>query len=109
MLCYRVNAYTNCIYPLKLNEYLAAGIPAIGSRIRTLRDHEHAVSLASGPDQWAAAIRSALNPLSRKPEAVAARRSLAKNHDWNQIAGRIATIITDGIARSPDQEGRRGI
>jgi glycosyltransferase involved in cell wall biosynthesis len=98
LLCYRVNAYTNCIYPLKLNEYLAAGIPTIGSKIRTLLDYAGVISLASGLDDWSAAIEVALQPASHKQEVIAARRSVAKEHDWNRIATRIASLIDERLA-----------
>ena len=103
LLPYRVNAYTNCIYPLKLHEYNAAGIPAVGSRIRTLLEYDGVVSLATRVDEWSAAIEAALGPESCKPEAVAARRAVAKDHDWNQIAQRIAATIEDGLARPADR------
>jgi glycosyltransferase involved in cell wall biosynthesis len=101
LLCYRVNAYSNCIYPLKLHEYLAAGIPIIGSKIRTLLDYGSVVSLASSLNDWSAAIEDALQPESRRPEVVAARRAVAKDHDWNRIAQRIANAIDESLTQPP--------
>ena len=46
LLCYKVNSYTHCVYPLKLHQYLASGVPIIGSRIRSLEDFVSVIDLA---------------------------------------------------------------
>ena len=38
MLCYKVDDYTKFIYPLKLHESLASGLPCVGAPIRTLQE-----------------------------------------------------------------------
>lgn len=35
---YKINLFTNSIYPLKLNEYLAAGLPVISTEIKTISE-----------------------------------------------------------------------
>ena len=35
---YKINLFTNSIYPLKLNEYLAAGLPVISTKIKTISE-----------------------------------------------------------------------
>src|SRR5262249_8044177 len=67
---YRVNAYTDCIYPLKLHEYLASGKPIVATPIRTLKDFSTVVSLASGVDAWVASLESSLAPEARTREQV---------------------------------------
>ncbi len=39
---YKVNLFTNSIYPLKLNEYLAAGLPVISTGIKTILEFNKA-------------------------------------------------------------------
>lgn len=46
MMPYALTPYTDCIYPLKLNEYLASGRPTVGSPIRALEDYRQVVTLA---------------------------------------------------------------
>jgi glycosyltransferase involved in cell wall biosynthesis len=103
LMPYRLDRYTDCIYPLKLHEYLATGRPVIGTPIRSLRDFAGVVALAAGPEAWDAALREALGPGAMAPDAVAARRRVARAHDWWTLAGRIATLIAEplGLATPP--------
>jgi glycosyltransferase involved in cell wall biosynthesis len=106
---YKVNHYTDCIYPLKLHEYLASGKPIVASDIRTLRDFSHVISLASGVDGWTTAIRSSLTEEARSERSVSSRQAVAAKHDWRFLASRTASIIAsvlgDEISRRvPDEE-----
>ena len=60
MLCYKVDDYTKFIYPLKLHESLATGLPCVGAPIRTFR--EFAVGPRSGGtvEEWSEALAAAL-------------------------------------------------
>ncbi len=81
---YRVNSYTNHIYPLKLHEYLASGCPVVGSKIRSLYQFQNVVRLAGTVDEWSAALSDALSPSARSEKEVERRRMAARNHDWNR-------------------------
>ena len=100
------DGYTKYIYPLKLHEYLAAGRPTVGTPIRTLRDFGHVVELAEDVDEWSAAIRRSLAPDADTPEARARRQEVAREHDWDALADRVATLIDEEIARSGEAETR---
>jgi glycosyltransferase involved in cell wall biosynthesis len=105
---YKVNHYTDCIYPLKLHEYLASGKPIVASDIRTLRDFSHVISLASGVDGWTAAIRSSLTEEARSDRSVSSRQAVAAKHDWRLLASRTASIIAsvlgDEVRRKVPEE-----
>jgi glycosyltransferase involved in cell wall biosynthesis len=90
---YVINDYTNCIYPLKLHEYLAAGRPTIGSRVRSLEDFAHVVTLAVTPDKWSEAISQSLLPEANSSAEVRARQAVAKQYDWEILTERIARTI----------------
>ncbi len=90
---YRVNSYTNHIYPLKLHEYLASGCPVVGSTIRSLSLFRDVVRLAGTIDDWSAALSAALSPSARSEEEVEKRRTVARNHDWNRIVQTIAQAL----------------
>jgi len=98
ILCYRINDYTNCIYPLKLHEYLAAGLPTVSTPIRTVSEHADVVRLAEGVEAWSRAIEASLAPGARTPEAIAGRRERARGHDWNRLAGRVHDLIVERLA-----------
>lgn len=100
------DGYTKYIYPLKLHEYLAAGRPAVGTPIRTLRDFGHVVELAEGADEWSAAIERSLAPDADSLEARERRQRVAHEHDWDVLAGRIATLIDEEVDRSIRTEKR---
>jgi glycosyltransferase involved in cell wall biosynthesis len=90
MMCYEVNGYTKFIYPLKLHEYLAAGVPVVGSPIRTILDFRGLVEIADTPDEWSAAIARCLDPAARAPAITAERRATARRHDWDGLVATIA-------------------
>lgn len=105
LLCYRVNDYTNCIYPLKLHEYLAAGLPTVSAPIATVREHASVVRLAHGPDDWSRALEESLSSRARSDDSVARRREVAGRHNWNDIAERIHALITEGLRRPAAMSG----
>jgi glycosyltransferase involved in cell wall biosynthesis len=90
---YRIDGYTNNIYPLKLHEYLASGRPIVGSPIRSLQDFRHVIKLAATSDEWVRAIAESLAPEARSDAEVEARRSVAREHDWNKLVSRIANAF----------------
>ena len=101
---YRVNPYTNSIYPLKLPEYLATGRPVVGAPIRSVRDFETVVHLAASSDDWGRALATALEDTS--PEARERRRGLARRYDWPILVAALAESIRRGLEET---EGRRGL
>jgi glycosyltransferase involved in cell wall biosynthesis len=96
---YVVDGYTNNIYPLKLHEYLAGGRPVVGARIRSLLDFGHVIQLATGPDEWSAALSKALADANGAgaTEATTLRQSVARQHDWNELIFRIAELTAQRL------------
>jgi glycosyltransferase involved in cell wall biosynthesis len=90
---YVLDDYTKFIYPLKVHEYFASGLPVVASPIRSLRRFEQVAALVEGDDQWSAAIREALSGRCTLPEAIAARRQVAREHDWSRLVLQIANIF----------------
>lgn len=75
------NAHTRSSLPLKLWEYLAAGLPVVATPLPGLRElgAAGAVRLAATPTEFEAAVRAAAaEPASRRAE----RLALARAHDW---------------------------
>lgn len=94
---YIASAYTECIYPLKLHEYLASGRPVVGTRLPTLEEFADVVTLASTVDEWSSAIAEALSLASRDDSRRAERQRVASRHDWGAIVERIARAMAAGI------------
>ena len=97
MMCYKLDAYTRFIYPLKLHESLAAGRPCVGSPIRTLEDFTSVVRLAGTLDEWSSALAATLSDGAGSPERVRARLEQARAHDWDALVHRIARTLTDRL------------
>jgi len=90
ILCYRENDYTKFIFPMKLNEYLATGKPVVGSPIQSLLEFEDDIRLARSIDDWSEALTESLAPASNTEREIARRKAVAKAHDWDGLARKIA-------------------
>ena len=99
-LCYKINDYTKYIYPLKLHEYLAAGRPIVAAPIRSLLEFGGDIKLAKTVDEWSEALRESLEESEAAPERVAARRQIAKSHDWDNLVEKIAALMCDRLGEN---------
>jgi glycosyltransferase involved in cell wall biosynthesis len=93
LLCYKVNSYTHCVYPLKLHQYLASGTPIIGSRIRSLEDFVSVIDIADTADEWNLCIKNVLSPGYVSEEKAEKRRGIAQQHDWKRLVEKIAYTL----------------
>jgi len=94
---YRLDGYTKYIYPLKLHEFLASGRPVVGTPIRSLQEFAHIVALADTPDAWSIALTDALSAAATRPARVDARRTVARQHDWNTLVRQVARILAERL------------
>jgi glycosyltransferase involved in cell wall biosynthesis len=95
---YRQDDYTKYIYPLKLHEYLASGLPTVGTRIRSLDEFSDVVDLPCSFEEWSKALEEAAAPAANGPELRAARQAVAKKHDWDVQVGLMASTLLRRIA-----------
>ncbi|GAB2587963.1 glycosyltransferase [Spirosoma areae] len=91
MIPFVCNAHTYTIYPLKINEYLAAGLPVVSTPFSILDDFAGVVELADSPEQFALALRRALADTS--PQRVEERIEMAKNNAWSTRAEEFEAVI----------------
>ncbi|MCC7132341.1 MAG: glycosyltransferase [Gemmatimonadales bacterium] len=106
LLPYAVNAYTNCIFPVKLHEYLAAGAPTVGTPIRSLVDFRSVIEVADGIDDWEAAIERLLVPGQRDAARTATRRATAGRYDWDRMADAAAELMLSRLGLARDRGSR---
>lgn len=85
------NEFTKNIYPLKINEYLAAGLPVVTTDFAPLDDFESVVAIANDTDTFTTQVESALSINSE--EKVEERINLAKQNDWSERAHQVEIIL----------------
>ena len=75
-----VNEMTRSVNPIKLREYLAAGLPVVSSPLPEVRAYEPMIHIADGADEWSAAIESALG--ARSQQARRQRSAAMAKESW---------------------------
>lgn len=100
MIPFVCNAHTRTIYPLKINEYLAAGLPVVSTPFAPLDEFAGIVALADSPEAFARALRHALDDHS--PHRVQARIDLARANAWANRAVAFETVFS-AISRGDER------
>ncbi|MBN8821478.1 MULTISPECIES: glycosyltransferase [unclassified Spirosoma] len=85
------NRHTYTIYPLKINEYLAAGLSVVSTPFSILDDFDGVIELAETPEQFAQAIRHAL--ADTNPLRVQQRVAMAQRNAWPERAREFEGVI----------------
>lgn len=78
------NEFTKNIYPLKINEYLAAGLPVVTTDFANLDDFKGIISYSTGHQEFLMAIKKYLSAPSEKEAAV--RNEIARGNSWEKRA-----------------------
>jgi glycosyltransferase involved in cell wall biosynthesis len=91
LLPYRRSGWTENINSLKLNEYLAVGIPVVAMDLPMVADARDLLHVAKDHDEFVAHVRTARASLGSHDDASAraARRRYAGAQDWE---GRVADL-----------------
>ncbi len=78
LIPFRLNALTRAVNPIKLREYLAAGLPVVSTPLPEVARYDQWVSLAEGPEAFTAALERAL----ASPVDPAARSAAMRGETW---------------------------
>jgi glycosyltransferase involved in cell wall biosynthesis len=86
---------TDSVFPMKVFEYLAAGLPVVATALESLAEVEDVVHCAS-TDEFLAAIERTLSD----PGDAEARSARARPHSWDARANAIETMLAEleGVA-----------
>ena len=96
LMCYRKTAYTNFIYPMKLNEYLACGKPVVASHLENLTEFKDVLDFADSAEDWGMKIQRAIDG-SNTDENVRKRLSIAMQNSWQSRVEKIHSIFQKKI------------
>ncbi|RME07865.1 MAG: glycosyltransferase family 1 protein [Bacteroidetes bacterium] len=97
LIPFRLNKLTASIYPLKINEYLAAGKPVVSTRFsEDIQDFEKVIYLASDRDSFLAAIDRAI--AEDNESLIAQRQEEARKNTWEERARQFWKLVEGKIA-----------
>ena len=92
-----MNPLTAAVFPMKVYEYLAAGLPVVATPLPSLAGVE-GIEVADGAEAFAAALDAAL--AADSPRRAARRSRLADGHSWEarlaEIESAVAAAESDG-------------
>ena len=91
LIPYHRNALTGSIFPMKVYEYLAAGLPVVATPLPSLVGVQ-GIALAEGPDGFAAAIGRAIAEDS--PQRRQQRSRVAATHSWEARLREIDEVLS---------------
>lgn len=97
MIPYRIDERMPFVNPLKLREYLSAGLPVVSTAVPEVLRYSHLAQIASTPEAWITAIEQVLadNTSTKRAERSAAMES----ETWAARVAEVARIV-DGIGQS---------
>jgi glycosyltransferase involved in cell wall biosynthesis len=98
LIPYRANELTRNIFPLKLFEYLAAGVPVVVGGLPELARFAGTIGVAGGPGDYPGLVRAAL--AEDGPEKRAARVTLAAENTWDHRVEEISRLVEEALVRS---------
>lgn len=96
---YLLNDWTRAVDPLKLLEYLAAGIPVVSTDIPEVLKYRDTVAVAGSRPAFAAAVARAV--ADRDAAARARRQVVARAHTWEKRAAELLRILGEGVDPRP--------
>ena len=102
LIPFRMNRLTRAVNPIKLREYLAAGLPVVSSPMPAVLRYAPAVRTAETPTEFANACAAALD-ISRD-EAADTRRGLVRHEGWQPLVERLARIVMNETCPQLDDQ-----
>lgn len=93
LIPYRIDTRMEFVNPLKLREYLSAGLPVVSTAVPEVQRYAGMCRIASTPDAFVAAIDAALREGS--PSARGLRSAAMKNETWSARVAEVVNHVED--------------
>jgi glycosyltransferase involved in cell wall biosynthesis len=97
LLPYKLNAYTEAVFPMKFFEYLAAGLSVVATDLDALRTFSGYYKIASSPQQLCAQVAAACQVSAAERER---GRILASNHTYRSRTAKMLALIEKRLSDS---------
>jgi glycosyltransferase involved in cell wall biosynthesis len=94
---YRIDERMRYVNPLKLREYLSAGLPVVSTAVPEVQRYAHACRVAATPDEFVAAVARALGEGDRASRLT--RSEAMKAETWSARVAEVARVIDEIDAR----------
>jgi glycosyltransferase involved in cell wall biosynthesis len=91
LIPFRMNRLTQAVNPIKLREYLAAGLPVVSSPLETVRRYAPAVQVAETLDEFLAACQRALATAGNGQQR--ARQDLVRSEGWGACVEYLSHLV----------------
>jgi glycosyltransferase involved in cell wall biosynthesis len=95
LIPYTLNRLTASVFPMKVYEYLAAGLPVVSTPLPSLAEVQ-GITLAATAEETVGALERLL--AGAGPEAAAAHSRLAAGHSWDARLAEIAVAVSGAEA-----------
>lgn len=93
MIPYRIDERMKFVNPLKMREYLSAGVPVVSTAVPEVVRYSSQVRIARSPEDFVACCEAALGETG--PAARAARSSSMKSETWAARVAEVARIVDE--------------
>lgn len=94
---YVLNEHIRAVDPLKLLEYLAAGLPVVSTLIPEVTKYGEAIWIGDGAEAFVQSLVTAL--AADRAEVCARGQALAAQHSWERRADELLGILADTVER----------
>ncbi len=91
LIPFRMNRLTRAVNPIKLREYLAAGLPVVSAPLEAVKSYARAVQTATTLDEFLAACRRALELAATEPQQ--ARQDLVRGESWQARVEHLSDLV----------------
>ena len=95
LIPFKINQLTLAVNPIKLREYLAAGLPVVSTPLPEVILYDHLIETAETPDDFESAVNRAI---AADPSATAERAAAMLKEGWPEKVQRIECQLTGTVA-----------